>query len=115
MLLIASGINAAAGLLPSATLLAMLLIVGWGFGLAAYTLQSAGHEVRTAIDASGALREISLFRPEAVVLDISLPDQTGLDVCAAIRTGSRVPVLFVTGRATIQDKTRGFRSGGDDY
>lgn len=83
--------------------------------LVAYTLQSAGHEVRTAVDGSGALREIGLFRPEAIVLDISLPDQTGLDICAAIRTESRVPVLFVTGRATIQDKTRGFRSGGDDY
>ena len=83
--------------------------------LVAFTLASEGHEVRTAADAESALREFPLFQPEAVVLDVSLPDSNGMDVCQAIRAESKVPVLFVTGRGTLQDKTRGFRAGGDDY
>jgi DNA-binding response OmpR family regulator len=83
--------------------------------LVAFTLTSEGHEVRTAADAETALREFPLFQPEAVVLDVSLPDSNGMDVCQAIRAESKVPVLFVTGRGTLQDKTRGFRAGGDDY
>ena len=71
--------------------------------------------MRTAADAETALREFPLFQPEAVVLDVSLPDSNGMDVCQAIRAESKVPVLFVTGRGTLQDKTRGFRAGGDDY
>jgi two-component system response regulator MtrA len=83
--------------------------------LVAFTLTAEGHEVRTAPDAQTALREFPLFQPEAVVLDVSLPDSNGMDVCQAIRLESKVPVLFVTGRGTLQDKTRGFRVGGDDY
>jgi len=71
--------------------------------------------VHTAGDAAGALREMPLFQPEVVVLDFSLPDGTGADVCQQIRTVSRVPVLFLTGRGSEVDKARGFRAGADDY
>ena len=71
--------------------------------------------MHTAGDAAGALREMPLFQPEVVVLDFSLPDGTGADVCQQIRTVSRVPVLFLTGRGSEVDKARGFRAGADDY
>ncbi|HZR00205.1 MAG TPA: response regulator transcription factor [Chloroflexota bacterium] len=83
--------------------------------LVSFTLQSEGHDVRTAPDAASALREMPLFQPEVVVLDFSLPDGTGAEVCQQIRQVSRVPVLFLTGRGSEVDKARGFRSGADDY
>lgn len=83
--------------------------------LVSFTLQAEGHDVHTAGDAASALREMPLFQPEVVVLDFSLPDGTGADVCQQIRTVSRVPVLFLTGRGSEVDKARGFRAGADDY
>src|SRR5262249_34891543 len=73
-----------------------------------------GHEVDVAGDAESALREFKLARPEAVVLDVSLPGKSGLELCMQIRAISRVPVLFVTARGLLQDNVRGFSVGGDD-
>lgn len=50
-----------------------------------------------------------------VVLDIGLPDQTGLDVCQKIRTESNVPVLFLTARDSELDRILGLEFGADDY
>jgi DNA-binding response OmpR family regulator len=80
-----------------------------------FTLVAEGHEVDVAGDAEMALREFKLVRPEVVVLDVSLPGKSGLELCAQIRAISRVPVLFVTARGLLQDKVRGFSVGGDDY
>jgi len=80
-----------------------------------FTLAAEGHEVGVAGDAETAMREFKLARPEAVVLDVSLPGKSGLDLCMQIRAISRVPVLFVTARGLLQDKVRGFSVGGDDY
>jgi DNA-binding response OmpR family regulator len=80
-----------------------------------FTLGAEGHQVDVAGDAETALREFKLIRPEAVILDVSLPGKSGLELCAQIRAISRVPVLFVTARGLLQDKVRGFSVGGDDY
>ncbi len=50
-----------------------------------------------------------------VVLDIGLPDGSGLEFCKQIRTGSNVPVLFLTARNTELDRVLGLELGGDDY
>jgi DNA-binding response OmpR family regulator len=78
-------------------------------------LGAAGHKVRLAGDAAGGRRWFHRFQPEAVVLDVSLPDNSGFEVCQHIRETSVVPVMFVTGRSTLQDKVRAFRAGGDDF
>jgi two-component system response regulator MtrA len=83
--------------------------------LVTFTLQSEGHDVRAFQDAETAERELPLFGPEAVVLDVSLPGASGFTLCQRIREDSRVPVLFLTGRATGVDVDRGFQVGGDDY
>lgn len=70
-------------------------------------------------EASCGLDAIALFiqaRPSLIVLDIGLPDMSGFKVCGAIREHDlRVPVLYLSARGAIADKTTAFRSGGDDY
>jgi DNA-binding response OmpR family regulator len=54
--------------------------------------------------------------PDALVVDIGLPDADGRDLCNALRAqGQQVPVLFLTARDALPDRLSGFRAGGDDY
>jgi two-component system response regulator MprA len=63
-----------------------------------------------------ALRAVDHEVPDALVLDIGLPDSDGRDVCQAIRgRGVNVPVLFLTARDAVSDRLAGFGAGGDDY
>jgi two-component system response regulator MprA len=63
-----------------------------------------------------ALRAVDHEVPDALVLDIGLPDSDGRDVCQAIRgRGLNVPVLFLTARDAVSDRLAGFGAGGDDY
>jgi DNA-binding response OmpR family regulator len=78
-------------------------------------LREAGHEVQLAGTAEGARRSFHRHQPEIVLLDISLPDGSGIEVCQHIRESSLVPVMFLTARQMLQDKIRAFRAGGDDY
>lgn len=55
-------------------------------------------------------------RPDVLVLDVMLPDMNGFDVCRLIRSeGRRVPVVFLSAKGDIVDKSVGFNSGADDY
>lgn len=83
--------------------------------LVEFTLRAEGHEVRAVGDSTTARSEIPIFQPEMLVLDFSLPDTNGAELCAEIRATSRVPILMLTGRGSEHDKARGFRSGADDY
>jgi DNA-binding response OmpR family regulator len=78
-------------------------------------LQGAGHVVRVAYSVSEALPAFREFWPDALVLDISLPDGNGLDLCRELRELSHAPILFLTARNLLVDKTRAFRLGADDY
>ncbi len=56
------------------------------------------------------------FRPDAVVLDMMLPDINGLEVLRRLRNDApRVPVLFLTARDAVEDRIAGLTAGGDDY
>lgn len=80
------------------------------------TLSSQGYRVLTA--SSGTVgRSMALERkPDLVLLDLTLPDMTGYDVCKALRDGhSAVPVIMLTARKDEGDKLQGFESGADDY
>lgn len=78
------------------------------------TLTAKGYEVLTAPSASQAL-ELLAFRPDLILLDISMPGMTGLDLCTQIREHVGCPILFLTARVTEQDKVHGLLAGGDDY
>ena len=76
----------------------------------------AGYEVRLAETGAGALADVTATVPDAVVLDIGLPDIDGLEVCRLLRReGNRVPVLMLTARAAVADRIDGLDAGADDY
>src|SRR5262249_23502567 len=80
------------------------------------TLTLAGYEVRLSETGSEALAEVTSGVPDAVVLDIGLPDIDGLEVCRLLRReGNRVPVLMLTARDAVSDRIDGLDAGADDY
>src|SRR5438270_6688101 len=80
------------------------------------TLILAGYEVTLAGTGGEALSEIEHGRPDAVILDIGLPDLDGLEVCRRLRrAGDRVPVLMLTARVSVEDRIDGLDAGADDY
>jgi DNA-binding response OmpR family regulator len=78
-------------------------------------LRQAGHRVRTATTIAEAVTALSAVPPDLVVLDLTLPDGDGLDLCRQIRERSTAYVLVLTGRDDEVDKLVGFRMGADDY
>jgi two-component system, OmpR family, response regulator MprA len=76
----------------------------------------AGYETETAAGGNDALARIRLSPPDAVILDIGMPDVDGLEVCRRLRSaGDRVPVLMLTARDAIEDRIDGLDAGADDY
>lgn len=79
-------------------------------------LALAGMDADTAATGRDALDRVATWRPDAVVLDIMLPDLDGFTVLQRLRDrGHRVPVVFLTARGTTEDRVRGLSDGGDDY
>jgi two-component system response regulator MprA len=79
-------------------------------------LTLSGYDVRVAETGSDALAEVASQVPDAVVLDIGLPDIDGLEVCRLLRReGNRVPVLMLTARDAVSDRIDGLDAGADDY
>ncbi|MEE4596357.1 response regulator transcription factor [Streptomyces sp. DSM 41524] len=84
--------------------------------LLSMALRYEGWEVRTAGDGAEAIRITRELRPDAVVLDIMLPDMDGLAVLGRLRRElPDVPVLFLTARDAVEDRIAGLTAGGDDY
>jgi two-component system OmpR family response regulator len=82
----------------------------------ASVLRYEGWDVRTAADGRTAVREARDFEPDAVILDIMLPDFDGLEVLRRIRAVSpHVCVLFLTAKDAVEDRITGITAGGDDY
>ncbi len=79
-------------------------------------LRYEGWDVRTAGTGADAVRTARDFRPDAVVLDIMLPDLDGIDVMRRLRAElPHVCVLFLTARDAVEDRVAGITAGGDDY
>ena len=84
--------------------------------LLSMALKYEGWDIRTASDGQTALAVARDFRPDAIVLDIMLPDIDGLKVLSRLRAdGSDVPVLFLTAKDALDDRIAGLTAGGDDY
>lgn len=79
-------------------------------------LSYEGWEVRSAGDGTAALRIAAEFGPDAVLLDVSLPDFDGVEVLRRLRADRpRLPVLFLTARDSAEDRAAGLRAGADGY
>jgi two-component system, OmpR family, phosphate regulon response regulator PhoB len=84
----------------------------------AYNLGQSGHEVLTADRGAAGLDLARKERPELVLLDLMLPDISGLEVCRQLksdRTLREVPVMMLTARSEEIDRVVGFELGADDY
>lgn len=78
-------------------------------------LTKAGYNVRTAANLAQARLALVECPPDAVVLDVMLPDGNGLDFLQELREVTLAPVLLLTSLGDRDDRIRGLRSGGDDY
>ena len=84
--------------------------------LLSMALRYEGWKTATAGDGATALRAAREFRPDAVILDVMLPDLSGLEVMRRMRADQHdVPVLFLTAKDAVEDRIAGLTAGGDDY
>ncbi|MDQ0378632.1 response regulator transcription factor [Amycolatopsis thermophila] len=84
--------------------------------LVSMALRMEGWETRSAGTGTEAVRVARDFRPDAVVLDVMLPDFSGLEVLSKLRAERpHLPVLFLTARDAVEDRIAGLTAGGDDY
>jgi two-component system OmpR family response regulator len=79
-------------------------------------LRYEGWNIATAGDGAAALEAARSQRPDVVVLDVMLPDMSGLDVLRKLREENpQLPVLLLTAKDAIEDRIAGLTAGGDDY
>ncbi len=78
-------------------------------------LRDAGYEVETAADKEGALAVLSSRPPEALVLDLVLPDGSGVEVCRELRKWSQLPILVLSAVGDEREKVKALDAGADDY
>jgi two-component system response regulator RegX3 len=80
-----------------------------------YNLEREGYAVAVASDGRKALERFRADGPSLVILDLMLPEMSGLDVCRQIRQISNVPIIMVTAKDSEADKVSGLELGADDY
>jgi len=80
-----------------------------------YALESERFTVAHFTTGSEGLNYLQASEPDLVILDIGLPDMTGLDLCREIRRFSQIPVLLLTARSSEVDQVLGLELGADDY
>jgi DNA-binding response OmpR family regulator len=78
-------------------------------------LRSAGFTTRSAATGISGLQEIARKAPDAVILDVMLPDHDGFEICRRIRAGSGLPILMLTAKGEETDRIVGLELGADDY
>jgi two-component system KDP operon response regulator KdpE len=79
------------------------------------TLETAGYRVREAADGKTGLNEVAYQRPDAIVLDLGLPDLSGMQILQRLREWSQVPVLILSVRGQESEKIAALDAGADDY
>ena len=79
------------------------------------SLKGAGYEVETAATAEEALAAAAMRPPEAVILDLILPDGTGIDVTRELRKWSQAPVIVLSALGEERQKIQALDAGADDY
>ena len=80
-----------------------------------YNLRKEGYEVITAADGAKALTTARTEKPDLIILDVMLPEVSGLEVCRILRKETTTPILMLTARVEETDKVVGLETGADDY
>ncbi len=81
-----------------------------------FDLSHSGYEVESAKDGEEALQKALKNNYDLILLDVMMPKMNGFEVCKHIRNSKpEIPILMLTAKGTINDKTQGFDSGADDY
>ena len=80
----------------------------------AILLNREGYNTLQAATGEEALVQVTK-KPDLIILDVMLPDLDGYEVCRRIRKDSLAPVLFLTAKSGLHEKTQGLEAGGDDY
>ncbi|MEU4407195.1 response regulator transcription factor [Streptosporangium sp. NPDC023963] len=84
--------------------------------LVVMAMRYEGFEAEAAGSGGEAVSRVAVNTPDLLVLDIGLPDGSGLDTCRRLRRlGHRFPIIFLTAMGRTEDRIAGLRSGGDDY
>ncbi len=81
-------------------------------------LRSHQYETHSITDPTRVLQEASSILPEVILLDVSMPEVDGFEICAQLKADPvlrEIPVLFLTSMDDIEDKVKGFKVGGSDY
>lgn len=81
-------------------------------------LQRYGHTVHAVADGAQALAAIDSLQPDLVLLDIRMPDMSGLELCARLKADPatrNIPVIFISAASAVEDRIQAFSSGGVDY
>lgn len=84
-----------------------------------YVMENDKYEFCCASEGKEALKMLKKEKPDLLILDVMLPGMNGFDLCKTIREDksekSRIPIIFLSAKSDLVDKSIGFRAGGDDY
>ena len=89
---------------------------GWGAYLKRnWELEHEGYEVQCAYDGRSGLQRCLDWKPDLLILDLMLPELSGIEVCRRLRQQSDVPIIMLTAKDDVSDKVMGLDMGADDY
>ena len=83
-----------------------------------FNLESEGYEVTSTLNGKDALDAIEKKKPDLILLDLMLPDMSGLEICRELRSSKKtkkIPIMMVTAKGEEVDRIVGFELGADDY
>ena len=78
-------------------------------------LEHEGYEVKSACDGRSGLQLCLDWKPDLMILDLMLPELSGIEVCRRLRQQSDVPIIMLTAKDDVSDKVMGLDMGADDY
>jgi len=78
-------------------------------------LTHEGYEVQAAYDGRAGLSLAESWKPDLLILDLMLPELSGIEVCRRLRQHSDVPIIMLTAKDDVSDKVMGLDMGADDY
>jgi DNA-binding response OmpR family regulator len=86
--------------------------------LTGYVFHRADYEVHVAADGAEGLSKVNEVKPDLVILDVMMPDMSGLEVCQRLRAQpatARLPIIMLSAKGQVTDKVSGLSAGADDY